>query len=145
MKYTCRNPHQDSQATGSMTVEVIALMPLMILLIGFIVYLGRLSIAESDVIDAARAAAQAALIQSTPSSAAQAALAEAMNTLSTKGLACTNPQVNTNTNNFVSGGKVTVAVSCTVSTGNLLVPGLPGSRTLSASASDPLELYREIS
>jgi hypothetical protein len=38
---------------------------------------------------------------------------------------------------------VSATVTCTVSLSDLLVPGLPGSRTLTATFTSPLDPFRE--
>jgi hypothetical protein len=50
--------------------------------------------------------------------------------------------VTVDTSQFHRGGAVTVHLACTVTTHGLLGVGLPGSMTVSASSTSPLDLYR---
>jgi hypothetical protein len=45
-------------------------------------------------------------------------------------------------NGLRPGGAVTVTVSCTVPLSDLLLLGVPGSRTVSASATSPVDQWR---
>ena len=95
---------------------------------------------------AARDAARQASISLNPGQAQTAALSSAMTALDQDGLDC-RPVVTVDTSGFgVPVGQpatVSATVTCTVSLSDLLVPGLPGSRTLTATFTSPLDPFRE--
>jgi len=131
---------------GNAPLELVVLAPVVFLLIAFVVAAGRTSIAQGSVSAAARDAARQASISLTPGRAQTAALSSAMNALSQNGLDC-RPLVTVDTSGFgVPVGQpatVSATVTCTVSLSDLLVPGLPGSRTLTATFTSPLDPFRE--
>ena len=62
-------------------------------------------------------------------------------TLSSEHMACPSPEVSTNVTNFYSGGSVSVVVTCVARLSDVAAPGIPGSRTLSASSTAPMDPY----
>jgi Flp pilus assembly protein TadG len=131
---------------GNAPLELVVLAPVVFLLIAFVVAAGRTSIAQGSVSAAARDAARQASISLTPGRAQTAALSSAMTALSQNGLDC-RPVVTVDTSGFgIPVGQpatVSATVTCTVSLSDLLVPGLPGSRTLTATFTSPLDPFRE--
>jgi hypothetical protein len=104
--------------------------------------LGRIDSAQGDVESAARAAVQAAVVQSNPADAQAQAIAAVTSTLAGAGLTCPSRQVTTDTQNFVPGGSVSVTVTCVTSLADVTVPGLPGSKTLSATSTAHIDPFR---
>ena len=106
---------------------------------------GRTSVAQGSVAAAARDAARQASISLTPAAAQTAALSSAQAALGQDGLNC-NPVVRVSVSGFgVPVGvpaSVRATVICRVSLSNLLVPGMPGSRTLTATFTSPLDPFR---
>ena len=51
------------------------------------------------------------------------------------------PAVSTDVTNFVSGGSVTVTVTCVAQLSDVTAPGLPGTKTFSATATAPIDPY----
>jgi Flp pilus assembly protein TadG len=131
---------------GNAPLELVVLAPVVFLLIAFVVAAGRTSIAQGSVSAAARDAARQASISLTPGRAQTAALSSAMAALNQDGLDC-RPVVTVDTSGFgIPVGQpatVSATVTCTVSLSDLLVPGLPGSRTLTATFTSPLDPFRE--
>lgn len=131
---------------GNAPLELVILAPVVFLLLAFVVAAGRTSIAQGSVAAAARDAARQASISLTPGTAQTAALSSAMTALGQDGLDC-RPVVTVDTSGFgVPVGQpatVSATVTCTVSLSDLLVPGLPGSRTLTATFTSPLDPFRE--
>jgi hypothetical protein len=85
------------------------------------------------------------VVQSDPADA-QAQAAEAVtSTLAGAGLTCPSPQVTTDTQNFIPGGSVSVTVTCVTSLADVTVPGVPGSKTLSATSSAHIDPFRAVS
>jgi len=130
---------------GQAIAELVIVAPVLLLVIVLMISLGRVDSAQGDVESAARAAVQAAVVQSDPADA-QAQAAEAVtSTLAGAGLTCPSPQVTTDTQNFIPGGSVSVTVTCVTSLADVTVPGVPGSKTLSATSSAHIDPFRAVS
>ena len=130
--------------SGSATAELVVLAPVLAAILLFLVGLGRIGLASSQVHDAVRAGLQAGVVASSPAAAASAARAAALDTLSGDHIACASPDVSVDVSRFVPGGQLRVQLSCTVSLSDVALPGVPGSRTLQASLTAPVETYRGI-
>jgi Flp pilus assembly protein TadG len=130
---------------GNAALELVILAPVLLFLLGLVIAAGRTSIAQGSVQAAARDAARQASISRTPAAAQAAALASARLALSQDSLDCT-PVVTVNTGGFGvpvgQAARVTARVTCQVSLSDLLVPGLPGSKTLTATFTSPLDPFR---
>ncbi len=132
---------------GSVSVELALLAPALLLLLSFAVLAGRAQIAEGAVEEAARAAAREASLARDADTAAVLASAQAQRTLAGQDLRCQATTVDVDTAGFATPlgqpGDVTVAIGCTVGMGDLLAPGLPGTVTVEASFTSPVDAYRE--
>ncbi len=130
---------------GNAALELIILAPVILFLIGFVIAAGRTTLAQGSVAAAARDAARQASIALSASQARQEAESTARAALSGDGLRC-NPTVTVNLAGFdVPAGQpanVSATVTCTVRLSDLLVPGMPGSRTLRATFTSPLDPFR---
>jgi hypothetical protein len=51
----------------------------------------------------------------------------------------------TDTSQFRAGGSVTTTITCNVELSDLVGLAVPGSRTLTASATEPVDTYRRTS
>lgn len=131
--------------SGSATAELVVLAPVLVAFLLFLVGLGRMALSESQLTDAVRAAAQAGVVADSPAAAQAAAQAAAMDTLTSDNITCASPDVAVDVSDFVPGGHLGVRLTCTVSLSDVALPGVPGSRTLSASLVAPVETYRGIS
>jgi Flp pilus assembly protein TadG len=130
--------------TGTLTVELVLLTPVVFALLAFVVGLGRSADAHGRLIGAARDAARAASLSRTPSAAQAAARDTALADLHGAGLECRSPQVSTDTSRFRPGGDVTVTVHCALDLSALVVSGLPGRTTLTVRATAPLDSYSSL-
>ncbi|NYI03243.1 TadE/TadG family type IV pilus assembly protein [Allostreptomyces psammosilenae] len=132
---------------GSVELETAILAPVLLALVLLAVAAGRLVTTASSVDSAARDAARAASLTRTPDAAGQAASDAARMSVERQGLGCS-PSVVVNTDDFAGSGdlpgSVTVTVSCTVPLGDLALPGLPGSRTLTSEFTSPVDRYRGV-
>jgi len=130
---------------GNAALELVILAPVILFLLGLVIAAGRTSVAQGSVAAAARDAARQASISLTPAAAQTAALSSAQAALGQDGLNC-DPVVRVNVSGFgVPVGEpasVRATVICRVSLSNLLVPGMPGSRTLRATFTSPLDPFR---
>lgn len=127
---------------GSMTVELVALVPVLVLFVLVIVAFGRYEVVRGDVTQAARAAAEAAAVAPSAESARQDATTAAGPVLG--GGACGDPAVVLDTSTFVPGGAVRAVVTCHVALSDIGMPGLPGTSTVSAEAMAPIDPYRTV-
>jgi Flp pilus assembly protein TadG len=132
---------------GSVSVELALLAPALLLLLSFAVLAGRTQIAEGAVQEAARAAAREASLARDAATAAAQAGAQAERTLAAQDLRCQATTVDVDTAGFSAPpgqpGDVTVSITCVVGMADLLAPGLPGSVTVEASFTSPVDAYRE--
>jgi Flp pilus assembly protein TadG len=130
--------------TGSLTIELIVLTPV-ILVFGLLALgLGRYELVREEVIGSARAAAEAASVEPSTADAQSAALAAATPAVSNRARTCMHLNVVTATNDFAPGGYVQVTVSCQVGFDDLLVPGLPGQATVQAVVKAPIDPFRTV-
>lgn len=131
---------------GNAPLELLILAPVILALIGLVIAAGRISVAQGSVDAAARDAARQASISLTPAAGRQAALSTANAALRADGLRC-KPVVRLDLEPGFSTplgqpAQVSASVSCSVPLSDLLVPGMPGSRILTARFTSPLDPYR---
>lgn len=131
---------------GSVTLELSILAPAVLVLLALVVVAGRLSIAHQEVDHAAQTAARAATLARDPAAATSTATSAARRELHAGDLHCATVRVTVDTSGFaVPVGRpasVIATVTCTVSLSGLAVPGMPGSRQVTATATSPLDTYR---
>jgi Flp pilus assembly protein TadG len=127
---------------GSLTVELVALTPVLVVVAMVVLVFGRVADARQQVTEAARAGAQVAAVQATAAEAGRQSSASVLGL----GLSrlCTTVQVSTDTARFVPGGLVTVSVACRVPLSDLSMPGLPGSTMVRATSTAPIDPYRVV-
>jgi Flp pilus assembly protein TadG len=133
------------RSNGNAAIELVIMAPVLLAILSLVIAAGRTSIAQGAVAAAARDAARQASISRTPGQAQAAAQASAHTALAQDHLDCA-PVVNVSTAGFgVPPGQpasVTAHVTCTVRLSDLLAPGMPGSRTLRAGFTSPLDPFR---
>lgn len=126
---------------------VVVVVPAMVLFLALFFFVDRLTAAQSVTAAAADEAARAASIAANAKQAAAEADQVAATMLADQDLACTTTSVETDTSGFAvpagTAASTTVTVSCDVPLGDLLVPGLPGSHTITATATSVIDTYRE--
>jgi Flp pilus assembly protein TadG len=127
---------------GSVTAELVLLTPLLILLLLFVVALGRLAGARLDVDGAAAQAARAASIARDPATATAIAQQTATAALGSDDVTCAQLSVNTDTALFTPGGSVAVTVTCSVSLSDLSGLRLPASESISSRFVAVIDQYR---
>lgn len=135
-----------SSDRGNAALELLVLAPVILALIGLAIAAGRTSVAQGSVDAAARDAARQASISLTPTAARQAALSSAYAALRADGLHCRPVVILDLAQGFGTPlgqpAQVSASVSCTVRLSDLLVPGVPGTRRLTARFTSPLDPYR---
>lgn len=127
---------------GSVAVELVLLAPVLFALIGFIVMVGRIGEVRQTVVNAAQQAARAATLVGDPVEAQAAATRAAHANLSTQDATCSSVAVEVDLSRFARGGDVGVEVACVVDLSDVTFAGLPGSRTVSASAVEVIDVWR---
>lgn len=131
---------------GSVSVEVAVLLPAFILLIVLATMVGRLTVAANAVTVAAHDAARAASISRDRAAAEERAYAVATETLAAQGVPCSDLTVGSDTSAFAlpvgTPATVEVTVTCEVSFADIVMAGLPGSRTVSATFVSPIDTWR---
>ena len=128
--------------TGSVVAELVLLTPLLILILLFVVALGRLAGTRIDVDGAAAQAARAASIARDPATATAMAQQTATAALGSAHVTCAQLSVSTDTAQFQPGGLVAVTVTCTVSLSDLSGLRLPASESISSRFVEVVDTYR---
>jgi Flp pilus assembly protein TadG len=131
---------------GAVTVELVLVVPALVIMLGLLIAGGRLWFARVTVTEAAQSSARSASLARSASEATQVGQAAGAQSLSTAGLACSSQLVQVKTSAFgVEVGNpatITATVSCQVSFGDLLLPGMPGSIALTRTGYSALDTYR---
>ncbi|MFF8610948.1 TadE/TadG family type IV pilus assembly protein [Streptomyces sp. NPDC015346] len=131
---------------GSYALETAALAPVMIGLLLLMIAFGRVTDADGAVDSAARAAARAASLERDAPSAQAEALAAATRSLQGEGITCRTSSVAVDTAGYSLDigveANVTATIACTANLSDIGLPGLPGSKTLTASWTSPIDTYR---
>lgn len=142
-----RDVHRARGERGSSSLELAILGPGLLLFITLVIFAGRVEIAGQAVQQAADEAARTASIQRTKALADASAGEEALNSLKQQDLDCKSVSVKVDTSDFdtVAGqdGRVYATVECEVRTADLILPGVPGTRTVTARGISPIDTYRE--
>ncbi|GAA0490835.1 hypothetical protein Ade02nite_23430 [Paractinoplanes deccanensis] len=128
-----------SPDAGASTAEMALLTPLLVAILLFVVMCGRLVSAQIDAEAAASSGARSASLLGEGAGVAQAER-NARATLAARGATCRSASV-TVSGNQQPGGSVTVRVSCQVALSDLLMLGIPGSRTVEASTTSPVDRW----
>lgn len=131
---------------GSSTLELAIITPALLLLLGLVVVGGRVQVASGALEHAAATAAREASLMRAGTAAQAAASVAAARELDGQDLRCAATSTTVDTSGLTRrvGQPATVAVTltCTVSFADLALPGLPGARTLTATATSPLDRFR---
>jgi Flp pilus assembly protein TadG len=130
-----RDPRRER---GSMAVEVVLITPVLVAFLLLVISFGRYVAVRGDVESATRDAVRAASIERSSGSAVLAARRTASASL-TGHARCQPAELS---GGFAAGGTITATLSCSVPLTDLGLLGLPGSVSVSASSSAPLDLYR---
>lgn len=131
---------------GSEAIQAAIVTPLLIAFVCMAVAAGRLVMSGAKIDAAAEDAARAASIERTHGDATSAASSAAARSLDDQGIKCASKSVSVDASglNMPTGqvGYTTVTVECTVTLSDLLLPGAPGSKTLTSSFSSVVDAYR---
>lgn len=136
---------QAQRGTETLTVAILGAVAIAALF-GFIVLTGRTGSAQIGIHEAAQAASRAATLTDNSADARSAARAAAQAALARGNQRCTSSTVTITTDAFhVPPGQaatVQARVSCQVPLTTVL-PGVPGSRTFTATDTSPYDTYRQ--
>jgi Flp pilus assembly protein TadG len=127
---------------GSVTAEAVLFAPVLVLLLVFIAVVVHRGVdARLRLEDVAHQAARAASMQRNATAATAAASTTATSVLSQAGIVCRDMSTSTTTT-ARPGDTVRVVVRCTVDFGQALLLGVPGHKTLQATATEVIDTYR---
>ena len=127
---------------GSVSVELVLLTPVLVGLLCLTVAFGRVQAARADIEASARDAARAASLERTAPAARFAGQMAAHAGLNAAGYSCAPLYIDVDTSGFAADAMVTVTVGCTVRLADVTGMGIPSSRTLTATFSEPLYRFR---
>ena len=131
---------------GSITLELAILAPALLLLLGLLIFAGRVGVARSAVDHSAAVAARDASMARTADGARNAANEAMLRELGSQDVDCTSASVAVDTRGFAAPlGRpafVQVTVTCVVTIADLAAPGLPGQRALTSTFVSPLDAHR---
>ncbi|TRW47440.1 TadE/TadG family type IV pilus assembly protein [Georgenia yuyongxinii] len=140
------NTRDGPDERGSASVEAAIGVPAFMLFIGLIIFGGRVAVTHQTVQTAADAAARSASIARTAAEAEASAQQAAEVSLANQGLKCAGIDVAVDTSAFATAigapGEVAVTIVCHVDLADVSVPGIPGTRTVRATMSSPLDVWR---
>lgn len=111
---------------GMASIEMAILAPVLLFAMVVVIMGGRIMVASNAAESAGGSAARAA------------------SSLSGEGLQCgSGPEVATDVSNWAGRpGTVTVVITCQVQLSDIGMPGIPGSRTITATATSPVDPWR---
>jgi Flp pilus assembly protein TadG len=132
----------ESGERGSAAAELVLVTPFLFLLLLFAVAAGRLVQARLAVDGAAQQAARAASLARTPAAASAQAQEVGQAALAGQPVTCDPAVITPDTGDFMPGGEVTVTVSCTVHLSDLSLLRIPGTETITATFTAPIDVYR---
>lgn len=132
---------------GSVVIEAAIGIPAFLLFVGLIIFAGRVVIAQQAVQSAAADAARTASIARTAHEASSTARSAAADSLTNQHVHCRTWQVRLDTSGFATpvgtAATVTARITCLLDLADLSVPGVPGSKLVTATMTSPIDTYRE--
>lgn len=141
------SPLHSCTERGSASIEAAIGVPAFALFVGLIIFGGRTATTHEAVQSAAADAARSASIARSSVGAGQQAEDAARASLANQHIDCIAVTVTVDTSGFTAPvgqtASVTATVECRLDLSGLAVPGVPGSRLISATMSSPLDTWRE--
>lgn len=132
---------------GSMSVELTLLAPFLLGVALFVIAAGRIGLADISVQNAANAAARDASLSRTSSEASVNANASARAAVTVSGLNCQPLAVSIDGSGINASigqvGTVSATISCTLNLSDIALPGLPGTKLITSTATSPVDPFRE--
>lgn len=131
---------------GSEAIATAIVTPLLLMLLCMAIAGGRIATSGAKIDAAAEDAARAASISRTYTGAQAEAAEAAARSLNDQGIRCASTATSVDTAGLAvplgEVGTVTVNISCTVPLSDLLLPGVPGSKTMTSSFTSVVDAYR---
>ncbi|MEU4095900.1 TadE/TadG family type IV pilus assembly protein [Streptomyces sp. NPDC026673] len=131
---------------GSEAIQAAIVTPLLIAFLCLAIAAGRLTVSGGKADAAAEDAARAASLERTQLAAQSAAADAATRSLEDQGVHCASTDVDVDASGLSvpvgQVGYVTVTVRCTVDLSDLLLPGAPGTKTLTSSFTSVVDAFR---
>ncbi|MGW1768227.1 TadE/TadG family type IV pilus assembly protein [Streptomyces sp. NPDC002073] len=131
---------------GSETIAAAIVTPLILMLLCTAIAGGRIVTSGAKIDAAAQDAARAASISRTYGAAQSEASAAAARSLDDQGIQCASTSTSVDSSGLAvplgQVGTVTVTISCTVPLSDLLLPGMPGSKTLTSTFTSVVDAFR---
>lgn len=147
MRSTARWARRLCSDEGSVAIEAAIVLPTLIMFLCLAIAGGRIVTSGSKIDSAAEDAAREASIHRTAATAQSAARSAAAQSLSDQGITCASTSVTINTGGLSvpvgQVGTVSVTVTCTVNLSDLLLPGVPGAKTLTSTATSVVDQFRQ--
>ena len=137
-----RAPRTRRGQQGTAAIELVLLAPVLMVILLFVVGLGRMAHARQQIESVAADAARAASLTRSSTQAKTAAHQAAQASLDQAGVSCTNLHVEIDLGDYHPGGAIRVEVSCHTHLADIALAGFPGSRTFTATSTVPIETYR---
>lgn len=132
---------------GSIAVEASIYIFVFALIIGLLLVATRISLAGNAIENAASAAARNASLARTADAAHTHANNAVQTALTQENIDCATLDVVVNTSGINKPlgeiGTVSTSITCTVNLSDITIPGTPGTKTLTAKATSPVDAYRE--
>lgn len=129
-----------------MTLEFVVIAPAILAILALLIVAGRVMLAGNAVAQAADEAARSASIARTATQARSQAESATAAALARQGLQCSSTQVSIDVGGFSvpvgQAADVSATITCQVQLSDLSLPGFPGSRTVTATSTSPLDTYR---
>jgi hypothetical protein len=129
---------------GTMALELALLTPLLVAFMMLMVGLGRIVEAQSQVDGAARDAARAASLGRTRPGAKAVAVNAGRATMNGKKWCRGGPDISVDFRQWGRGGQVSVSVGCDIDLGGLSLIGLAPSKTMTGTATAPIDTLRRV-
>lgn len=131
---------------GAAAVELALIVPVLVLLLGLVVGGARVWLARGTVEQLAAGAARAGSLERTPAQAVAAAEALVRAQTAAESLRCLELGIEVDARGLANRpgapAQIEVEVVCVVGLSDVIVPGWPGSLTVSASAMSVVDTYR---
>jgi len=138
--------HGSRHQRGSASVELAVVTPAVLALFATLFIGGRVNLARQSIEAAAFDAARTASLARDAATAQTDATAAANSTLDAQGLSCSSLTVTISTQGFAvpvgEPATVTANLTCQATFADVAFPGMPGTATLAASFTSPLDQYR---
>jgi len=132
---------------GSAAIEAAIGVPAFALFVALIIFGGRTATTHEALQSAAADGARSASLARDSQTARTAAREAAVASIANQQIGCLGIDVTVDTTDFAKQpgvpGSVVVTVSCRLDLSDLAIPGVPGSRVLSATMSSPIDTWRE--